>query len=58
MNATERELAKEGRFLWSEYVRLNGYAYSPSESGLKLLSKLLDLSIPWIRKRINAYLEA
>lgn len=58
MNSVVRELAREGRFLWLEYVRINGYSFSPSENGLKALARSLDLSVPWIQKRINAYLEA
>lgn len=48
----------EGRTLWLEYVRVNGYAWEPTEEGLKRLSRLLDLNAPYIRKCINAYLEA
>jgi hypothetical protein len=47
-----------GRSLWTEYVRVNGYAFKPSEEGLKKLSKLLDLNLTYIRKMIWLFLGA
>ena len=46
-----------GRSLWTEYVRLNGYAFEPNQRGLETLSRSLDLNIPYLRKMINAFLE-
>jgi hypothetical protein len=58
MTIEQRQLATEGRALWFEYVRVNGYAFCPNRDGLKKLCRLLDLTIPWVEKRITAYLEA
>ena len=58
MTTEDMKYAKEGRDLWAEYVRVNGYAFEPIEAGLKKLSRLLDLNIAYIRKCINKYLEA
>lgn len=55
---TKQELFSEGRHLWLEYVRINGYAFEPNNEGIKKLSKLLDLNQSYIRKCINTYLEA
>jgi hypothetical protein len=54
------DLAKfeEGRSLWAEYVRINGYAFTPNVRGLTRLSKSLDLNVPYIQKCINMFLEA
>ena len=46
----------EGRDLWHEYVRVNGYSFEPKDEGLKRLSRLLDLKVSYIRKRIHNYL--
>jgi len=48
----------EGKDLWYEYIRVNGYSFRPNNEGLKKLSKLLDLNIPHIKKCINVFLEA
>ena len=58
MTIDERKKVLEGGDYWHEYVRLNGYAFRPSEEGLKRLSRDLDLNIPYLRKLINLYLEA
>ena len=57
---TIEELAKcrEGRDLWIYYVYINGYAREATNEGLKKISRLLDLNIPYMRRRINLYLEA
>ena len=52
------EKFEEGRGLWIEYVKVNGYAFEPKDDGLKVLSKRLDLNIPYIRNRINIFLGA
>lgn len=49
---------EEGRHLWIEYERVNGYAFKPNEKGLKKLSRLLDLKKSYIEKRIYQFLEA
>lgn len=58
MTQGQRNLAKEGREYWFQYVRLNGYAFEPTTDGLQKLSRNLDLNVPYLRKCINAYLEA
>jgi hypothetical protein len=58
MTLEQRNHANMGRDYWFQYVRLNGYAFKPSEEGLKKLSRNLDLNVPHLRKCINAYLEA
>ena len=47
----------EGRDLWYQYQKINGYARKPNAAGLKKLSRNLDLNIPYMRKRINTFLE-
>lgn len=54
----QHKLFTEGRSLWYEYQRVNGYAFRPNDKGLTKLSKLLDLNVPYIRKCINIFLEA
>lgn len=58
MTTVKMKFAKEGRDYWQQYVMLNGYAFRPTEDGLKKLSRNLDLNVPHLRKCINAYLEA
>lgn len=58
MTTYEMSKAREGRDLWIYYVRINGYAREATDEGLKKISRLLDLNIPYIRHRINLYLEA
>jgi len=55
---TKQERFNEGKDLWFEYVRVNGYSFQPTNTGLSKLSRLLDLNKPYIQKCINAYLEA
>lgn len=55
---TNNEQFEMGRSLWLEYVRVNGYAFEPKQSGLEKLARLLDLNVPYLRKMINAFLEA
>ena len=47
-----------GRALWTEYQSVNGYAFRPTDAGLKNLSRRLDLNIAYLRKMINLFLEA
>ena len=48
---------EEGRSLWIEYERVNGYAFRPNKAGLSKLSRLLDLKSSYIEKRIYQFLE-
>ena len=48
---------EEGRSLWIEYERVNGYAFRPNKIGLTKLAKLLDLKAGYIEKRIYQFLE-
>jgi hypothetical protein len=54
---TRNQMFVEGRDLWHEYVRVNGYSFEPKIQGIKKLSRLLDLKQCYIRKCINTYLE-
>lgn len=58
MTTKELKLAKLGKYYWYEYVQLNGYAFHPTNNGIKKLAKNLDLNITHLRKCINLYLEA
>ena len=58
MTTEQTHEAEQGRDYWYEYVRLNGYAFYPTEEGLKHLSRNLDLNIPHLRRCITRYLEA
>jgi hypothetical protein len=58
MTIDETSKAREGRDLWIQYVYLNGYAREATDKGLKNLSRNLDLNIPYMRHRINLYLES
>ena len=55
---TKQEKFSEGRDLWLQYEKINGYAFEPTTEGLKKLSRNLDLNIPYLRKMINFFLEA
>ena len=57
MTTAEMSTAREGSRLWQEYVRVNGYAFRPTQDGLRKLSRLLDLNVPYIAKCITKYLE-
>jgi len=56
MTLEETKLACEGRDYWQQYVFLNGYAFSPSVTGLQALSRNLDITVKHLRKCINLYL--
>ena len=58
MKLEEIAKCREGRNLWIYYVYINGYAQEATNEGLNKISKLLDLNIPYIKHRINLYLEA
>lgn len=55
---TRQEQFQEGKSIWFEYVRINGYSFNPTKEGIKKLSILLDLNTDYITKMINNYLEA
>lgn len=56
MTTSERILWNDGKNLWFEYVSVNGYSTSYDRKGILILSKLLDLNIDYITKRLNIYL--
>ena len=58
MTVDQSKLAGEGCGYWAQYVRLNGYSFSPNTKGLRVLSRNLDISISHLSKCINAYLES
>ena len=58
MTIEESKKFIEGRDYWLYYVKINGYSFQPNEEGLRKISKLLDLNVPYLRKCINIYLEA
>jgi len=58
MTTTETKESGLGQSYWMQYVKINGYAFEPTERGLKALSRNLDVNVPHLRKCINAYLEA
>lgn len=61
---TEKYLKfNEGRYLWRQYVnlngfdmKLNGFAMKPTPKGLETLAKNLDLNIPYLEQHINFFL--
>jgi hypothetical protein len=57
MTIVQRKLWNEGRELWYEYVRVNGYSFSFNDEGIKKLSRLLDLNAKYIKERLNVYLD-
>ena len=57
MTIEQQKLWSEGRKLWFEYVRVNGYSFTFNNEGIKKLSRSLDLKQDYIRKRLNIYLE-
>lgn len=58
MTIQDNQLFYEGRSYWMEYVKVNGYAFYPTEQGLTKLSRLLDINKPHLKKSINIFLEA
>lgn len=57
MTTIERGLWYEGKNLWFEYVKLNGYSRTFNNQGIKKLSKLLDLNEKHIKERLIIYLD-
>ena len=58
MTTEQMKLAKEGHDYWTQYVKINGYAFEPNNKGLEKLSRNLDLNVPHLRRCIHAYLSA
>ena len=58
LKMTKHDMFYEGKNLWFEYIKVNDYAFTPTEKGLTKLSRQLDLNKSFIRKCINIYLEA
>lgn len=50
--------ARLGRGYWFEYVRVNGYAFRPTQAGIAKLSRRLDLTRAHISECIQSYLDA
>jgi hypothetical protein len=48
----------QGRYYWYQYQKINGYAFRANESGLKKLSKNIDIEVSTLREYINIFLEA
>jgi len=54
----QRKAFELGRSYWMQYIRLNGYAFEPTNTGLSVLSRNLDVNISHLRRHINLFLEA
>ena len=48
----------QGRIYWQAYVNLNGYAFEPTEKGLKKLADKLGVKKAELRRAIHAFLSA
>jgi len=57
MTTIERDLWYEGKNLWFEYVKLNGYSRTFNNEGIKKLSRLLDLNTKYLKERLMIYLD-
>jgi len=57
MTIAKRKLWIEGKELWFEYTRLNGYSWTFSNEGVKNLSRMLDLNEKYIKERLTIYLD-
>jgi hypothetical protein len=57
MTAEDAKLWYEGKDLWFEYTRVNGYSFTFKEAGITKLAHLLDLKPAYIKKRICLYLD-
>lgn len=58
MTLEQRQKFAEGRQYWQQYVDLNGYAFRPTEDGLRALAKTTGVKMIELRKCINVFLEA
>ena len=57
MTIENRTKWNDGKILWFEYIKLNGYNFTYDETGLKKLSKILDLNVKYIKTRLCIYLD-
>lgn len=58
MTLEQRKIALQGRQYWAQYVSLNGYAFTPTSSGLTRLSQQTNINKRELAKCITAYLES
>lgn len=58
MTIKQMQDARLGKGYWGEYVKVNGYSFSPTDAGIFRLARLLDLTPAHLRKCINQYLAA
>lgn len=58
MTTAMMQKARLGKSYWQEYVRLNGYAFSPTRAGIAKLARLLDLTQSHVRECVHLYLDA
>jgi len=58
MTTEDMKKARLGKSYWYEYVRINGYAFSPSREGIRNLARMLDLEQKHISECIHSYLSA
>ncbi len=52
-----KNMWREGRDYWYQYIKLNGYSWQQNQTGLEKLSKNIDINIKHLQKYINYYLE-
>lgn len=57
MTIDQQHIWAEGRMYWEQYVQLNGYAFSPTKEGIRVLSQSLSLPARKLRHAITTYLE-
>ena len=57
MTVEDRKIWSDGKVLWLEYVKINGYSFKPTLDGVKKLSRLLDLNVCYLMNRISFYLD-
>jgi len=57
MTTEQRNLWYEGKQLWNEYIRLNGYNFTFNNKGIMKLSAILDLNQYYLKQRISLYLD-
>lgn len=56
MTTDERKAFFEGKTLWNQYVGINGYAFEPTDTGLKKLAQATKQSKSALKKKIHVYL--
>ena len=57
MTTEQSKLWHEGKELWYEYIRVNGYSFNFKDAGINKLARLLDLKPSYIRQRLTIYLD-